>query len=168
VTQKWTPNQREQYGGTVHLFIGTGYNPYKITYMPFTFGGNSIVIYRGLNGLFIFKSVPLSANMPKLSCFTASALCQPSYPLSFSLSDTSPKIPVHTLYSRNTVKSCFWGPSEAEGPQQGLCLIFPISTSVLDLELYFKRYRCLNPGMSLSKRQKNRLQGSSCGLFWAN
>jgi hypothetical protein len=27
--------------------------------------------------------------------------------LSFSLSDTSPKIPVHTLYSRNTVKSCF-------------------------------------------------------------
>jgi hypothetical protein len=118
VTQKWTPNQHEQYGGTVHLFIGTGYNPYKITYMPFTFGGNSKVIYRGLNGLFIFKSVPFSANMPKLSCFTASALCQPSYLLSFSLSDTSPKIPVHTLYSRNTVKSCFWGPSEAEGPQQ--------------------------------------------------
>jgi hypothetical protein len=27
--------------------------------------------------------------------------------LSFSLSDTSPKIPVHTLYSRNIVKSCF-------------------------------------------------------------
>ena len=79
VTQKWTPNQREQYGGTVHLFIGTGYNPYKITYMPFTFGGNSIVIYRGLNGLFIFKSVPFSANMPKLPCFTASVLCQPSY-----------------------------------------------------------------------------------------
>jgi hypothetical protein len=49
-----------------------------------------------------------------------------------------------------------------------LCLIFPMSTYALDLELYFKRYRCLNPGMSLSKRQKNRLQGSSCGLFWAN
>ena len=97
VTQKWTPSQREQYGGTVHLFIGTGYNPYKITYMPFAFGGNSIVIYRGLNGLFIFKSVPFSANMPKLSCFTASALCQPSYLLSFSLSDTSPKIPVQTF-----------------------------------------------------------------------
>ena len=71
---KANTSQREQYGGTVHLFIGTGYNPYKITYMPFTFGGNSIVIYRGLNGLFIFKSVPFSANMPKLSCFTASAL----------------------------------------------------------------------------------------------
>jgi hypothetical protein len=118
--KKRMPSQREQYGGTVHLFIGTGYNPYKITYMPFTFGDNSIAIYRGLNGLFIFKSVPFSANMPKLSCFTASALCQPSYLLSFSLSDTSPKIPAHTLYSKNTVKSCFWGPSEAEGPQHVL------------------------------------------------
>jgi hypothetical protein len=35
--------------------------------------------------------------MPKLSCFTASALCQPLYLLSFSLSDTSPKIPAHSL-----------------------------------------------------------------------
>jgi hypothetical protein len=50
----------------------------------------------------------------------------------------------------------------------GLCLIFPMSTYVLYLELYFKRYRCLNLGMSLSKREKNRLQGLSCGLFWAN
>jgi hypothetical protein len=32
--------------------------------------------------------------------------------------DSSPKIPVHSLYSRNIVKLCFWGPSEAEGPQQ--------------------------------------------------
>jgi hypothetical protein len=68
VMLKQMPSQREQYGGTVHIFIDTGYNPYKITYMPFTFDGNSIVIYRGLNGLFIFKSVPLSAIMPKLSC----------------------------------------------------------------------------------------------------
>jgi hypothetical protein len=35
-----------------------------------------------------------------------------------------------------------------------VCLIFPMSTYVLDLKLYFKRYRCLNPGMSLSKREK--------------
>jgi hypothetical protein len=34
----------------------------------------------------------------------------------------------------------------------GICLIFPMSTYVLDLELYFKRYRCLNPGMLLSKK----------------
>jgi hypothetical protein len=26
VTQKQMPSQREQYGGTVHLFIGTGRN----------------------------------------------------------------------------------------------------------------------------------------------
>ena len=87
VTQKQMLSQREQYGGTVHLFIGTGYDPYKITYMPFTFGDNSTAFYRGLNVLFIFKSVPLSANMPKLSCLTASALCQPLYLLSFSLED---------------------------------------------------------------------------------
>jgi hypothetical protein len=45
VTQKQMPSQREQYGGTVHLFIGTGHNPYKITSTPFTFGSNSIVIH---------------------------------------------------------------------------------------------------------------------------
>jgi hypothetical protein len=62
------PSQREQYGGTVHLFIGTGHSSYKITSMPFTFGNNSIVIHRGLNSLFIFKSVSFSAITPKLSC----------------------------------------------------------------------------------------------------
>jgi hypothetical protein len=59
---------REQYGDTVHLFIGTGHSPYKITYMPFTFDNNSVVVYRGLNSLFIFKSVPLFAVTPKLFC----------------------------------------------------------------------------------------------------
>jgi hypothetical protein len=68
VTQKQMPNQHEQYGDTVHLFIGTGHSSYKITFMPFTFGSNSIVIYRGLNSLFIFKSVSFSAITPKLSC----------------------------------------------------------------------------------------------------
>src|SRR5688572_19576472 len=62
------PSQRVQYGGTVHLFIGTRHSPYKITSMPFTFGSNSIVIHRGLNSLFIFKSVSFSATTPKLSC----------------------------------------------------------------------------------------------------
>jgi hypothetical protein len=68
VTQKQMPDQREQYGGTVHLFIGTGHSSCKITFMPFTFGSNSIVIHRGLNSLFIFKSVSFSAITPKLSC----------------------------------------------------------------------------------------------------
>jgi hypothetical protein len=68
VTRKQMPSQREQYGSTVHLFIGTGHSPCKITSMPFTFGSNSIVIHRGLNSLFIFESVSFSAITPKLSC----------------------------------------------------------------------------------------------------
>jgi hypothetical protein len=57
--QKRMSSQREQYGSTVHLFIGKGRSPCKITFMPFTFANNSIVILRGLICLFIFKSVPL-------------------------------------------------------------------------------------------------------------
>jgi hypothetical protein len=68
VTQKQMPSQREQYGSIVHLFIGTGRIPCKITPMPFTFANDSIVIHRGLNGLFPFKSVHFSAVMPKLPC----------------------------------------------------------------------------------------------------
>jgi hypothetical protein len=60
-------SQHEQYGSTVHLFIGTGRSPCKITFMPFTFANDSIVIHRGLNSLFPFKSVPFSAIMQKLS-----------------------------------------------------------------------------------------------------
>jgi hypothetical protein len=58
VTQKQMPSEHEQYGDTVHLFIGIGRSPCKITLMPFTFANNSIVIHRGLNSLFPFKSVP--------------------------------------------------------------------------------------------------------------
>jgi hypothetical protein len=64
VTQKQMPSQREQYERTIHLFIGMGCSPCKITFMPFTFANDSIVIHRGLNSLFPFKSVPLFAIMP--------------------------------------------------------------------------------------------------------
>jgi hypothetical protein len=57
VTQKRMPSQREQYVNTVHLFIGTGRSPCKITSRPFAFDNNSIVIYLGLDSLFLFKSV---------------------------------------------------------------------------------------------------------------
>jgi hypothetical protein len=40
VTRKQMPSQREQYGDTVHLFIGTGRSPCKITPMPFTFAND--------------------------------------------------------------------------------------------------------------------------------
>jgi hypothetical protein len=68
VTQKQMPSQPEQYGSTVHLFIGTGRSPCKITPMLFTFANNFIVIHRGLNSLFFFKSVSFSAIMSKLPC----------------------------------------------------------------------------------------------------
>jgi hypothetical protein len=51
-------SQRDQYGGTVHLFIGTGHSLCKITFMPFMFAIDIRTIYRGLNSLFLFKSVP--------------------------------------------------------------------------------------------------------------
>jgi hypothetical protein len=55
--EKQMPSQREQYGSTVHLFIGTGRSPCKITSRPFAFDNSSIVIYRGLDSIFLFKSV---------------------------------------------------------------------------------------------------------------
>jgi hypothetical protein len=68
VMQKQMPSQREQYGSTLHLFIGTGRSPCKITSRPLAFDNNSIVIYRGLNSLFLFKSVPLFCHLAKLPC----------------------------------------------------------------------------------------------------
>jgi hypothetical protein len=59
-------SQREQYGVTVHLFIGTRHNLCKIASMPFIFTVDLRTIYRGLDSLFLFKSVPFSATEPKL------------------------------------------------------------------------------------------------------
>jgi hypothetical protein len=61
-------SQHEQYGGTVHLFIGTGRSLCKITFMPFKFTIDLRTIYRGLDSLFLFKSIPFSAAEPKLPC----------------------------------------------------------------------------------------------------
>jgi hypothetical protein len=61
-------SQREQYGGAIHLFIGTGRSLCKITFMPFMFTIDLRIIYRGLDSLFLFKSVPFSATEPKLPC----------------------------------------------------------------------------------------------------
>jgi hypothetical protein len=61
-------SQREQYGGTVHLFIGTEHSLCKITFMPFMFTIDLRTIYRGLDSLFLFKLVPFSATEPKLPC----------------------------------------------------------------------------------------------------
>jgi hypothetical protein len=81
VTQKQMPSQREQYGNTVHLFIGMGRSPCKNTYRPFAFDNNSIVIYLGLDSLFLFKSV--SSFLP--SCRSSLAHSFGSTPSSFVL-----------------------------------------------------------------------------------
>jgi hypothetical protein len=44
--------QREQYGATVYLFIGTGHSTDKITFMPLTFTCDYNTNYHGLSGLF--------------------------------------------------------------------------------------------------------------------
>ena len=106
MTQKSMPNQREQYGDTVHLFIGMGRSPRKITLMPLTFINNSMIILRGLIWFFIFKSVSFSAATSKLF-YTQLRLCAILCTSSYRDSDPNPKVPVNVLYSRNIVKLCF-------------------------------------------------------------
>jgi hypothetical protein len=48
------PSPREQYESTVHLFIGKGRSPCRITFMPFTFINNSSSLSR-----FLFSAVML-------------------------------------------------------------------------------------------------------------
>jgi hypothetical protein len=50
-------SQCEQYGGTVHLFIGTGRSLCGYTFMSFATGYNHVIDYHGSISLFIFKSV---------------------------------------------------------------------------------------------------------------
>jgi hypothetical protein len=90
-------SQREQYGNTIHLFIGTGRSPCKITLMPFTFINNSIVILRGLIWLFIFKSVSSSCRYAEALLHIAS---WSSYPSSWSPSWSSFVLTTF-LYTRN-------------------------------------------------------------------
>jgi hypothetical protein len=49
--------QREQYGGIVHLFIGTGRSPDKITFVSLITNYNHNTDYQGLYNLFLLKSV---------------------------------------------------------------------------------------------------------------
>jgi hypothetical protein len=61
-------SQREQYGGSVHLFIGIGRSLCKITFMPFMFTIDLRTICQGLDSLFLLKSVPFSATESKFPC----------------------------------------------------------------------------------------------------
>jgi hypothetical protein len=70
-------SQREQYGGNVHLFIGTGHSPNKITFMSLITNHNCDTNYQGLHGLFLFKSVP-----PFIS---SASSCRSSFDCSFGI-----------------------------------------------------------------------------------
>jgi hypothetical protein len=59
-------NQREQYGATVHLFIGTGHSPSKSTFMSLMFTHDRNTNYKGLSSLFLLR--PLSTFL----CFVVS------------------------------------------------------------------------------------------------
>jgi hypothetical protein len=69
--------QREQYGGTVHLFIGTGRSPDKITSMYLITNYNHNTDYQGLHSLFLFKSIS--------SFISSMSPCQSSFNRSFGL-----------------------------------------------------------------------------------
>jgi hypothetical protein len=52
--------QREHYNVTVHLFIGAGRSPDKITFIPLTFTLSYNTSYQGLSSLFPLRSVSSS------------------------------------------------------------------------------------------------------------
>jgi hypothetical protein len=114
-------SQREQYRGTVHLFIGTGRSLCEITFMPFMFTIDLITIYRGLDSLFLLKSVPFSAIEPKLPC--AQLRCwfnlhsDPAFHIVYSFIP-SPKVPVHILHMGNIVNHVFEDLRKMKAPQQ--------------------------------------------------
>jgi hypothetical protein len=120
VTQKANAKSAWTVRGYCSPIYRHGTQPIQNYIHAFTFDNNSMVIYQGLNSLFIFKSVSFSATTPKLSCWHLRR-CTKTFVLFWSSPDvitTWVRRYLLTHYtSRNTVKSCFWGPSDAEGPQ---------------------------------------------------
>jgi hypothetical protein len=47
--------QHEQYGGTVHLFIGMGRSPSKNTFMTLTYSCNRDIKHQGLASIFLYS-----------------------------------------------------------------------------------------------------------------
>jgi hypothetical protein len=103
-------SQREQYEGTVHLFIGTGRSLCEITFMPFMFTIDLRTIYRGQDSLFLLKSVPFSATESKLPCAQLrrwfNLRSDPALHIVYSFIP-SPKVPVHILRLGNIVNHVF-------------------------------------------------------------
>ena len=102
--------QHEQYKSIVHLFIGTGHSLCEITFMPFMFTIDLRTIYRGLDNLFLFKSVPFTATEPKLPCAQLRSNSNLHHDHAFYIVhafNPSPKVPVHLSHLEDIVKSSF-------------------------------------------------------------
>jgi hypothetical protein len=82
---------REQYSITVHLFIGTGRSPGKITFMSLAFSINHKASCRGLRSLFSFRSVPSFTIVIMLSQSSFSR----SFGAHFSFLQTAPSYHAH-------------------------------------------------------------------------
>jgi hypothetical protein len=103
-------SQHEQYEGTVHLFIGTGRSLCKITFIPFIFTIDLRTICRGLDSLFLLKSVLFSATKPKLPCAQLrrwfNLRSDPAFYIVYNFIP-SLKVPVPTLCLGNIVNHVF-------------------------------------------------------------
>jgi hypothetical protein len=116
-------SKREQYVGTVHLFIGTGRSLCKITFMPFMFTIDLMTIQRGLDSLFPLKSVPFSAVEPKLPCAQLQNWFNlrpgPAFHIVYNFIP-SLKVPVRILHLRNIVSHVFEDLLKTKAPNNGL------------------------------------------------
>jgi hypothetical protein len=113
-------SQRERYGGTVHLFIGTGRSLCEITFMPFMFTIGLRTICWGLDSLFLLKSVPFSGTEPKLPCAQLRRwFSLRSDPVSHIVYNfiLSPKVTVCVLHLGNIISHVFEDLRKT-GPQQ--------------------------------------------------
>jgi hypothetical protein len=103
-------SQREQYRGTVHLFIDIGRNLCEITFMPFMFTIDLRTICWGLESLFLLKSVPFSRTEPKLPCWQLqrwfSLRSDPASHIVYSFILSS-KVPVCVLHLGNIISHVF-------------------------------------------------------------
>jgi hypothetical protein len=118
-------SQREQYGVTVHLFIGTGCSLGKITFMSLTFTVSQKVNYQGLSSLFPFRSVSFSITVLVLSrsfsihSFEAgSSFFQiaPFIPCTPFIS--KPKLPVTVYYTGKHVSCVFEDLRKTKAPNK--------------------------------------------------
>jgi hypothetical protein len=117
--------QCEQYGVTVHLFIGTGRSPDKITFVSLTFTVNHKASYQGLSSVFPFRSVSsssfviiLSRSSFRNSLGVCSSYLRVVYTYHAYLHPKAETSCSSLCSTEKHISHCFWGPSKEEGPQQ--------------------------------------------------